>query len=120
MKWEHRMERIWEKRFSSLSTENGANSEDSADSARSHGAGGRGGEATSVRHVPRNVAGRVSAVDEVAQLRRQMRVIEDVQRDLDARSDQHRTGILGEDVWLQQQLQHGESTGGRSAACVLQ
>jgi len=50
----------------------------------------------------------------------QMGEIRDVQRDLDARSDQHRTGILGEDVWLQQQLQRGESTGGRSAACVLQ
>lgn len=130
------MERIWEKRFSNFRSE-GDSSQDSADSARSEheqGApgGGGGGSNKAERVRPWSAAPGINAgasgvalervrsrypdSREMMQLRRQMQVIEDVQRDLDLRMVSQNTGIDPDDNWLR------GSTGTQSAskACAVQ
>jgi hypothetical protein len=115
--WQHRMERIWEKRFSYLGE--GNLSQDSADSSRgSESSGNRDhGDPQQRRQRPRSASGvLVSGAGEVRQLRRQMRVIEDVQRDLDLRMTSECTGIADDDDWLIR-AQHRSRP---SSACVVQ
>ena len=130
-RWEHRMERIWEKRFSNFRAE-GDSSQDSADSARSEyerGGGAGGDKSERVRPwsaAPGPVPGRVAAPEQVGsrypdsremmQLRRQMRVIEDVQRDLDLRMVPNHTGISHDDSWLR----GAQRATNPSKACVVQ
>ncbi len=129
------MERIWEKRFSNFRLE-GDSSQDSADSARSeHEQGAPGGgvgsdKAERVRPwsaapgitvgasgvALERVRSRYPDSREMMQLRRQMQVIEDVQRDLDLRMVPENTGIDPDDNWLR------GSTGTQNASkgCAVQ
>jgi hypothetical protein len=129
------MERIWEKRFSKLRPE-GDSSQDSADSTRIEhegGAPGRGvGNDKAERVRPWSAAPGINAgasglalemvrsrypdSREMMQLRRQVQVIEDVQRDLDLRMVAQNTGIDPDDNWLR------GSTGTQNAskACAVQ
>ena len=129
-RWEHRMERIWEKRFSSIRNTDGDTSQDSADSARSteqdaagardRGQGGLGG-----RVRPRSASGvLLSGAGEVDEMHRQLRVIGDMARDLDTRIiHPHHTGIADEDAWLKkanyERARVRRGAGSRSAACQL-
>ena len=123
------MERIWEKRFSNFRAE-GDSSQDSADSARSEyepggGAGGNTGErvrpwsaapGVTAGVALERVGSRYPDSREMMQLRRQMRVIEDVQRDLDLRMLPHKTGISHDDDWLR----GAQRSKNPSTACVVQ
>ncbi len=132
--WEHRMERIWEKRFSNFRG-GGDSSQDSADSARSEyerggeAGGDKGDKGERVRPwsaAPGPVTAGSAALErigsrypdsrEMMTLRRQMRVIEDVQRDLDLRMVPHHTGISHDDSWLR----NAQKAKNPSTACVVQ
>ena len=119
--WQHRMERIWEKRFSYLGV--GDVSQDSADSSggsecsRSQTVPRSDASARVERVRPRNASGVLaSGAGEMSQLRRQIRVIEDVQRDLDVRMTSACTGISEDDEWLRQAQQRTSP----SSTCVVQ
>ena len=117
-KWEHRMERVWEQRFASIRSGDNDGHVEPLTPTRM----GVGPETD--RHRPKSASGVMShrgcgpygGVRNVEQLRQQMRVIEDAQRDfwvdLDRTLVPQRTGIDPSDLWLRKQQ--------GSAACVVQ
>lgn len=116
--WQHRMERIWEKRFSYLGdgdmSQRSADSSGGSDCSRVQ-SGDKSDMNARVR--PRSASGAlVSGANEMSQLRRQVQVIQDAQRDLDVRMTSAYTGISEDDDWLRHAQQHSQS----SSACVVQ
>ena len=119
--WQHRMERIWEKRFSYLGegdvSQNSADSSGGSECSRSHTSPRSDASARVKRVRPRSASGvLVSGAGEMSQLRRQIRVMEDVQRDLDVRMTSAYTGISEDDEWLRQAQQRTSP----SSTCVVQ
>ena len=117
LEWQHRMERIWEKRFASVTGLQGAQTE---------------GEEQDLGQVSTELTGKLDGIRteskerkvsahsgerEVELLRKQMRVLEDAQRDLwfdlDRALVPERTGIDQNDPWLRSAQRSS------SSACVV-